>query len=272
MNLDLLKKNIGFRVQLEPPAIRLDKIGRELPGQNTDWFIQSVTDTEVRIDTAEIRGLTTQLGKDHIHHFTSNPSRSVVGQLQYGFLSLHVQLFIQNDRITYRPCSRPGERVAPLPAPIEKKWVQLGYPVKNGIQEQLEASGHRASWCRESRLADLELEGWEVVVVNDSHGMPTSFYLRDISENQVYVKRRETNLQSLARQSHWKTQPGLEACDVSPDGQALIFRFSNPTDAVAFLMRMGRGHTGFRCALAPGRVDTVIGYPTVEVASRAFGT
>ena len=271
MNLDLLKKNIGIRVQLEPPAIRLDKIGRELPGRNTDWIVQNVTDTEVRIDTAEMLGLTTPLGKDHIHHFTSNPSRSVAGGLQYGFLSLHVQLFIQNDRITYRPCSRPGERVAPLPAPIEKRWVQLGYPVKSGIQQKLEASGYRASWCRESRLADLELEGWEVVVVNDPHGMLTSFHLRDISENQIYVKRRETDLQAFARHPHWKTQTGLVACDASADGQALVFRFSDPTSAVAFLMRMQRGQSGIRCTIAPGRVDTVIGYP-VEVGSRAFGT
>jgi hypothetical protein len=147
VNLDLLKKNIGFRVQLEPPAIHLDPSGRELPGRNGDWIIQSVTDTEVRIDTAEMLGLTTRLGKDHVHHFTSNPSRSVDGGLQYGFLSLNVQLFIQNDRITYRPCSRPGERVAPLPAPIEKRWVQLSYPAKSGIQEILQASGYRTSWC-----------------------------------------------------------------------------------------------------------------------------
>jgi hypothetical protein len=190
MNLEYLKKNVGFRVQLEPPAIHLDALGRELPGRNEDWIIGSVTDNEIRLDEAVISGLTTTIGKDGVHHFTSNPSRSIRGGLQYGFLSLTVQMFIQQDRISYRPCSRPGERVAPLPISIVEKWVDFGYPKASGIQDRLERTGHRIAWARVSHLATLELQGWEKVVEKDAHGMPSSFHLRDFPENQVFIKKR----------------------------------------------------------------------------------
>jgi hypothetical protein len=261
MNLDQLKKNVGFRVQLEPPAIHLDPIGRELPGRNEDWIIQRVTETDVRIDEATMLPLTTTIGKDSVHHFTSNPSRSVAGGLQYGFLSLTMQMFIQEDRITYRPCTRPGEHVPPLPAPIVEKRVDFNYPVASGVQKKLEAAGYRVAWASDSRLASLELQGWEVVVEKDRHGMPTSFHLRDRPENQTYVKTRERDLQALANNPVWRAQPGLVSCTVDSDGRALVFRFSDPMQAVAFQMRIARGPGGLRCQFAPGRVDTVLGYP-----------
>jgi len=259
MNLDQLKKNVGFRVQLEPPAIHLDAIGRELPGKNEDWIIQSVTDTGVRIDEATILGLTTTIGKDSVHHFTSNPSRSTQGGIQFGFLSLTMQMFIKNDKITYRPCARPGERVPPLPAPIAEMWVDFNYPVISGIQKELETAGYRVAWVGNSRLASLELQGWEVVVAKDRHGMPTSFHLRTNPENQVYLKTREPDLQAVANNPFWRMQPGLLSCDVNADARALEFRFSDPTSAMAFQMRMARSQNGIRCQFAPGRVDTVLG-------------
>jgi len=188
MNLSQLKKNAGFRVQLEPPAIHLDVRGRELPGKNEDWIIGAVSDTEIHLNEAIPLGLTTKIGKDAVHHFTTNPSRSTVGGLQYGFLMLTVQMYIhENVRITYRPC-RPGERVDPSPTPIAQKWVDLQYPHASGIQEKLERAGYHLGWCPDSRLAQLELQGWDVVVENDRHGMPTTFHVRTHPENQVLVK------------------------------------------------------------------------------------
>jgi hypothetical protein len=89
--------------------------------------------------------------------------------------------------------------------------------------------------------------------------MPTSFHLRTNPENQVYVKTREPNLQALANNPFWRTQPGLLSCAVNADARALEFRFSDPASAVAFQMRMARGQNGIRCQFAPGRVDTVLG-------------
>lgn len=257
MNLEQLKKNVGFRVQLEPPAIHLDALGRELAGNNEDWIIASVTDSGVRLDESVALGLTTTIGKDAVHHFTSNPSRSIPGGIQYGFLSLTVQMFIQQDRITYRPCSRPGERVPPLPAPIAEKLVDFNYPKASGIQDRLEAAGYRVAWVRGSRLASLELQGWEVVAEKDAHGMPTSFHLRDRPENQVFVKKREPDLQTLANSPYWRTRPGFISCSVDVNARALVLRFADPTSAAAFLVR---APTGIRCQLAPGRLDTVLGH------------
>ena len=43
MNLDQLRrKNVGFHVQIEPPAIYLDAFGCELPrAESEDWIIQA---------------------------------------------------------------------------------------------------------------------------------------------------------------------------------------------------------------------------------------
>jgi hypothetical protein len=260
MNLAQLKKNVGWRVQLEPPAIHLDGIGRELPSRNEDWIIQNVTEAEVRIDEATALPLTTTLGSDSVHHFTSNPARSAGGGIQYGFLVLAVQMYIQNDKISFRPCARPGERVPPLPVQIAQKWVDFTYPVASGIQERLEGSGWRVAWLPESRLPTLELDGWEVIVEKDRHGMPTSFHLRDPRENQVYAKTRERDLEALAHSPYFRNQPGFVSCSISADRRALVFRFDGPVNAVAFQMRMSRGPSGIRCEMMPGRVDTVLGY------------
>jgi hypothetical protein len=190
VNLEQLKKNIGNRVQLEPPAIHLDALGRELPGRNDDWIIESVTDTEVGIRDTQVLGLSTTVGRDYVHHWTSNPSRSTPGGLQYGFLTLVAQMYIQQDKITYRPSSRPGERVEPLLVRIVEQWVDFNYLIDSKIQAKLEASGYRVAWVHASRLPGLELDGWERVVEKDRHGMPTSFHLQTRPENQVFVKKR----------------------------------------------------------------------------------
>lgn len=177
-------------MQLEPAAIHLDDIDRELPSRNEDWIIHRVTDNEVDIGEAVINGLSYTLGKDHIRNFTSNPNRSVNGGLQYGFLTLLVQLYIQGNSITFRPCLRPGERVPPLPVQLERTWVDFRYPSDSGLQGGLHSLGYRVAWCRDSLLARRELEGYEVVVEKNARGVPMTFHLRDRPENQVLIKRR----------------------------------------------------------------------------------
>src|SRR5690348_4637630 len=108
MNLEQLKKDVGYWVQLEPIAYRLDEHGFELPTENEDWIIQQVTDT-VRISNIR-SGHFAVLGSDHIYKFTTNTQRHPATQ-KYGFLSLHVQLVIQGVNVTMRPNGRPGERV-----------------------------------------------------------------------------------------------------------------------------------------------------------------
>lgn len=192
MNLDMLKGNVGWRMQLAPQAIHLDEFGREVPGKNEDWIIRSVTDDEVQLDEAVMLGLATTLGKDHIQSFATNPSRSAADGLQYGYLKLHVQMYIpKNGPIWYQPCVRPGERLPPPPVQISELFVDFQYPLKSGIQQRLVESGYDLSWAAASRVPSLELDGWEVVVERDRQGRLVSFFLRDPRDSQVLVKRRK---------------------------------------------------------------------------------
>ena len=108
-----LRKNVGKRVQLDPPARRMSDSGADLGPMNDDWLIEDVSDDGVSILNLRTRHQTT-LGFDHIHHFTSDPTRASGDGIEYGFLTLTIQVFIQGRRLWIRPNSRPGE---PRPDP-----------------------------------------------------------------------------------------------------------------------------------------------------------
>jgi hypothetical protein len=104
-------------------------------------------------------GLTTTIGKDAVHHYTSNPSHSSPGGLQYGHLSLAVQMYIQRYKITFRPCLRPGERLPPPPVLLGRTSIDHEYLAASGLQALQEFEGWRTAWCRESRLPTMERQG-----------------------------------------------------------------------------------------------------------------
>jgi len=89
MNLEHLKKDVGYRVKLVPPAYHLDAAGEPLPVQDEDWIIMAVTNEYIEINTAS--GHFYRLGKDHVRSFATDPHRSTDG-LNHAFLQLHVQL------------------------------------------------------------------------------------------------------------------------------------------------------------------------------------
>jgi hypothetical protein len=202
MNLEQLRKNQGWRMQLQPPAIHLDDRGRMLPHRDDDWIFEVNGDGSaldiwafeegqddgkpLDLGKAKLVGLVTTIGKDVVHRFDSDRSRGT----EFGFLVLNQQMFIQAGRIFFRPCPRPGERVEP-PPPAEIEWlaVTADYLPKSGILEKLDLSGFEVNGIRESRLAELELDGWELIVEADNKGRLRSFYLPG-RDRLVYVKRR----------------------------------------------------------------------------------
>jgi len=191
MNLDRLKKSVGHRVNLRPAACGLDEYGRELAPADDFWTIEDVTDAGVRI-TNPRTGHFTILGKDHIHHFMSNPMFSKDGA-PHGFFVLNVQLFVQGTSVRVVPNSRPGERVAPDPPRIREAVVDFQYPADSGLQAKLNSLGYKISWCLESRIARLtQLEGWELVLEADESGGYTSYRVKDRSADQLLVKRAVT--------------------------------------------------------------------------------
>jgi hypothetical protein len=189
MNWEQMKHNVGCRVQLVPVPCRLDEHGCELPQVDDDWIVLEVSTTGVRISNARTAHVTI-LGKDHVHHFTSNPDRSQ-GGIAHGFLTLNVQVFLQGNEIWVRPNTRPGEVVKLQSTKVVEKDVDIKYPSDSGIQQRLEAAGYRVAWCLNTNLSrKIDLEGWEIVIEPDINGVPTKFRLRDRPTDQTLIKRR----------------------------------------------------------------------------------
>lgn len=189
MNWEHMKKNAGWHVQLVPAACRLDESGRELPQIDDDWIITEVSAAGVRISNTRTGHVTT-LGKDHIHHFTSDPDRSQM-EIRHGFLTLTVQVFFQGNNLWVRPNARPGERVRPQASEVTEKWVDFRYPSDSGVQQRLEAAGYRVAWCLDTTLSrKIDLEGWEIVVEPDAKGVLTKFRLRDRPADRTLIKKR----------------------------------------------------------------------------------
>lgn len=207
MNLEQLKKNKGWRVQLIPIASRLDENGRELPPIDDDWIIQEVSNAGFQIFNARTQHHIT-LGADHIHNFTSNPDRSR-GGIQYGFLTLNVQIFLQGNKCWVRPNLRPGALVKPPVGEIADKWVDFRYPFDTGIQQNLEAAGYTVKWCSDDKLSrKIDLEGWEVVVEPDTVGVRSRFRVKDRPANQTLIKAKPTTQREDQRPT--SSKPCLE--------------------------------------------------------------
>lgn len=110
MNLEQLKRDVGCRRRLVPPACHLDSAGDALPARDEEWTIKEVTDEYIEIGADS--GHYYRLGKDHIRNFTTDIQRSGDG-LKLGFLVLHVQLFVQGAEVRAVPNHQPGAAVAP---------------------------------------------------------------------------------------------------------------------------------------------------------------
>ena len=110
MNLEQLKKDVGYRVRLAPQAYHLDGMGEALPFRDEDWIIMAVTDDYLEVSAPS--GHFYRLGKDHVVSFYTEPNRSS-GGLNYGILQLKVQLYIQGANVTITPTHLPGQAVPP---------------------------------------------------------------------------------------------------------------------------------------------------------------
>jgi len=106
MNRDQFKKNLHKRVRLRPIARRFSN-GIELERLDDDWLIEFIEEDGAHIRNLRIPYVTT-LGYDQINKFTSDPNRDA-GGINHGFLILHVQLFLEGDRLWVEPILRPGE-------------------------------------------------------------------------------------------------------------------------------------------------------------------
>jgi hypothetical protein len=118
LNYEQLKKMAGMRIQLVPPAHRLDDAGKLLPQIDDDWLVEGISEEGVRISNPRT-GLFVVLGLDHIHSYASNPSRKDGGS-KFGFFTLKVQLTLKRHEVLVRPNLRPGEAIPP-PSTISRE-------------------------------------------------------------------------------------------------------------------------------------------------------
>lgn len=185
MNKEMMKKNQGAHVLLQPPAIRLGPNGFELQPTFEDdwWLVQTVADDGVTIFEPRSRHLRL-LGYDHIQKFTSD---GVKNGNRRGFLTLHAQLYVQGNDVRLLP-TRPGEALPPSRPAVIEKLVEFKYPIESGIQQRLEAQGYSIGWCRSERVSSIEIQGGRVVVERDANGNLATFRLRD---GMVLVMRRK---------------------------------------------------------------------------------
>ena len=54
----------------------------------------------------------------------------------------------------------------------------------------LEAAAYSLVWASDSKLADLELKGWKVVIEPDAQGVLTKFRFDDVGPHQTLVKKK----------------------------------------------------------------------------------
>lgn len=183
MNKDMMKRNVGVHVLLQPPAIYLDENGLEAkqPTEPERWRVEDVTDEGVKISNLRSRHYRV-LGYDHIKNFASD---GVVAGTRRGFLILVMQPYIQGNDVTLVPTRTPGEPVHP-PPPVNR-LVDSNYPTVSGIQQRLVSQGYGIRWCKPERVGSLEAQGWRLVAERDTHGVLSTFRRAD---GQVLVKVR----------------------------------------------------------------------------------
>ncbi len=183
-----MKKNLSAHVLLQPPACRLDLNGFEVRSAVTDdwWLIQSVEDDGVTIADPRT-GHFRLLGYDHIQKFTSDGVRDGAKR---GFLTLHVQLFVQGNDIPIVPNARPGEPVAPKIPPVVEKTVESQFPTITGLGARLASQGWDLGWARSDQVETrVTVNRWEIVIEPDGSGGFARFRTRD---GLVLLKRRRS--------------------------------------------------------------------------------
>jgi hypothetical protein len=179
-----LVKNIGERVRFRPIACRLDQIGQELPHIDDDWLIMSEADNGIVVANIRTQHQFT-LGFDHVHHYTSDTTRRE-GDTKFGFLTLLVQVFMQDRSVRIEP-TKPGESVAPPRANIVERLVDFEYPARSGLKALFDAQGFKLSWVLEARLRSLEFSGWKRVIVREHEGVYVQYRVKDRQDDQVLV-------------------------------------------------------------------------------------
>jgi hypothetical protein len=147
VNWEQIRKHVGNRNRLEPPAVHLDAQGNDLPElEHDDWIVQTVTGDVLTLQNVHFHQVV-QLAKDNIKEFGFDAVRSVSGT-KHGFLILKVQVFTQGTKLWVRGTPRPGEPVA-RQRRIANQWTPWRQVVSSGFPPQVtqRATLQYKLWC-----------------------------------------------------------------------------------------------------------------------------
>ena len=68
--------------------------------------------------------------------------------------------------------------------------MSADYPARRGLRAQLEAADSTIASAGHSKLAELELRGWETVIEADGHGALTIFRFDEVGPHQTLIKKK----------------------------------------------------------------------------------
>jgi hypothetical protein len=61
---------------------------------------------------------------------------------------------------------------------------------RSGLKARLEVAGYSVTRAWDSKLAELELKGWEIVVESDAEAVLTKFRFDEVGPHQTLVKKK----------------------------------------------------------------------------------
>lgn len=187
MNWEMMKRNVGGIFRLIPTERRLARSGRRLPDREYEWLLRDAGNDMLELENIST-GHLLKVGKDYVYSYGTDAPRG----RRYGYLTLKCQVFLQGNELKIIPNARPGDPVDPPEVfePVEK-IVDFKYPEYSGLSDECKMAGYTVVWCRESEVVGrIDNGNYELVVIEDKEGVPTSFRLCTRPEDQILLMRR----------------------------------------------------------------------------------
>lgn len=177
MNIQALKKNVGWTVRFRPEA-------RGLSIPDAEWYIESVDELNktVRI-SLPATGHFVELGGDHIHSFMKDTQRRGPNR-NHCYIILRIELTVDGYSVHREPLppSSPGVSIWTT----EDKLVDETYIEKSNLRQRWTA----LRWSDFEKAAGLEADGYREVTEEDR---VRRVQYRLVRHGQVLVGKRFWN-------------------------------------------------------------------------------
>ncbi len=154
MNINALKKNVGWWVHFRPEA-------RGLSISDAEWIIESVDESSKKVRVSlPATGHFVELQGDHIHSFMKDSQRRGSAR-EYCFLILRVELTVDGFEIHCEPL--------PPNSPGVSNWTTTDKVVNDSYLDNTELRQKYSTlrWSNVDNVANCETKGYRVVCEED---------------------------------------------------------------------------------------------------------